>query len=58
MDWFSVSAGFALGDTPTAVTRAGSPENEKNIVKHKDGIAEPPKVKKPTVKPKIAAGMV
>ena len=32
-------------------------ENEKITVKPKDGIAEPIKVKKPTAKPKIAAGM-
>jgi hypothetical protein len=35
----------------------GQPENEKITVKRKDGIAEPTKVKKPTAKPKTAAGM-
>jgi len=39
------------------VTYAGLPENEKITVKHKDGIVEPTKVKKPIAKPKIAAGM-
>jgi hypothetical protein len=39
------------------VIYAGWPENEKITVKRKDGIAEPRKVKKPTEKPKTAAGM-
>ena len=36
---------------------AGSLENEKITVRHKDGTAKPIKVKKNTVKPKIAGGM-
>jgi hypothetical protein len=55
--WFSVFAGAASGDKLTAAISAGSLENEKITMKRKDGIAEPIKVKKPTAKPKIAAGM-
>ena len=36
----------------------GSLENEKITARHKDGIAKPIKGKRPTVKPKIVAGMV
>jgi hypothetical protein len=35
----------------------GQPENEKITVGRKDGIAKPIKGKRPTAKPKIAAGM-
>jgi hypothetical protein len=55
--WFSVSAEAASEGRPTVVIHAGSLENEKITVRHKDGTAKPIKVKKITVKPKIAAGM-
>ena len=56
--WFSVSAEAASEGRPTAVIHAGSLENKKITVKHKDGTAKPIKVKKTTVKPKIVGGMV
>jgi hypothetical protein len=40
------------------VPHAGLPGNEKITVKRKGGIAKPTKVKKPTAKLKIVAGMV
>jgi len=39
------------------VIHAGQPGKEKITEKLKDDIAKPRKVKKPTAKPKIAAGM-
>jgi hypothetical protein len=56
-DCYTVSAGPASGDRLTAAPRAGLPGNKKITVKRKDGIAKPTKVKKPTAKPKTAAGM-
>jgi hypothetical protein len=56
-NWFSVSAEAASEGKPTAVIHAGSLENEKITMRHKDGTAKPIKVKKTTVKPKIAGGM-
>ena len=56
-NWFSVSAEAASEGKPTAVVHAGSLENEKITVRHKDGTVKPIKVKKTTVKPKIAGGM-
>jgi len=39
------------------VIHAGSLENEKITARHRDGTAKPIKGKRPTAKPKIAAGM-
>jgi hypothetical protein len=57
VSWFSAYAEAALEVKPTAVIHAGSPENEKIIVRHKDGTAKPIKGKRPTARPKIVAGM-
>ena len=57
MNWFSVSADAALEGKPTAVIHAGWLENEKITARHKDGTVKPIKVKKTTVKPKIAGDM-
>jgi hypothetical protein len=57
VSWFSISAEAASEGKPTAVIHAGSLENEKITVRHKDGTVKPIKVKKTIVKPKTADGM-
>jgi len=53
--FFSMSVGVVGEDRPTAVMNAGLRESEKNIVKPKENIARPKKVKRPIGKLKIAA---
>jgi len=54
---FSISVGLAGEDSVTAVIIADWPRNVKTIVRPKDDIGRPPKAKRLTVKPKIAADM-
>ena len=54
---FSICVGLAGEDSVTAVIIAAWQHNETSIVSGKDDIGKPPKVKRITVKPKIAVGM-
>jgi hypothetical protein len=52
-----LSADLVGEDSVTAVIIAAWQHNETSIVSGKDDIGKPPKVKRITVKPKIAVGM-
>jgi hypothetical protein len=52
-----LSADLVGEDSVTAVIIAAWQHNETSIVSGKDDIGKPPKVKKTTVRPKIAVGM-
>jgi hypothetical protein len=49
-----LSADLVGEDSVTAVIIAGWQHNERSIVRGKDDIGKPPRVKRITVKPKIA----
>jgi hypothetical protein len=55
--YFFLSADLVGEDSVTAVIIAAWQHNETSIVSGKDDIGKPPKVKRITVKPKIAVGM-
>jgi len=54
--WFFVFVGVAFEDRPTVAINAASQESVKIIVRPKENIAKPRRVKRPTVKLKTAAG--
>ena len=56
MIWFSVSVGVAGEDRPIVAINAASQGGAKIIVKPKENIAGPRRVKRPTVDLKTAAG--
>jgi hypothetical protein len=51
-----VFAGAAFVARRTVVIHAGSPADEKNIARPREGIGRPKREEKPTVRPKIVVG--